>query len=141
VSTIKPEYKLGNPTPRADLFLNWGYILIVLGIIIALISVVFTAVIKGVNGKTLLIALIAFAIIAVVAFLMSRGAFEIPYQAGENSIPARRTVGSKWASTSSMLLLQSLSFQSCSLLSTRQLKSKNIHHGKKSSRNQFEFAG
>ena len=83
VSTIKPEYKLGNPTPRADLFLNWGYILIVLGIIIALISVVFTAVIKGVNGKTLLIALIAFAIIAVVAFLMSRGAFELPYQAGE----------------------------------------------------------
>ena len=83
VSTIKPEYKLGNPTPRADLFLNWGYILIVLGIIIALISVVFTAVIKGVNGKTLLIALIAFAIIAVVAFLMSRGAFALPYQAGE----------------------------------------------------------
>ena len=83
VSTIKPEYKLGNPTPRADLFLNWGYILIVLGIIIALISVVFTAAVKGVNGKTLLIAVIAFAIIAVVAFLMSRGAFELPYQAGE----------------------------------------------------------
>ena len=83
VGTIKPEYKLGNPTPRADLFLNWGYILIVLGIVIALISVIFTAVVKGVNGKTLLIAVIAFAIIAVVAYLLSKGAFAIPYQAGE----------------------------------------------------------
>ena len=83
VGTIEPAFKAGDPTPRADLFLNWGYILIILGIVIALISVVITAAIKGVNGKTLLIALIAFAIIAVVAFLMSRGAFELPYQAGE----------------------------------------------------------
>ena len=83
VGTIKPEYKLGNPTPRADLFLNWGYILIILGIVIALISVCVTAAIKGLNGKTLLVAVIAFAIIAVVAYLMSKGAFEIPYQAGD----------------------------------------------------------
>ena len=83
VGTIKPEYELGNPTPRADLFLNWGYILIILGVIFALISVVFTAAVKGVNGKTLLIAVIAFAIIAVVAFLMSKSYFDIPYQAGE----------------------------------------------------------
>ena len=83
VGTIKPEYKLGNPTPRADLFLNWGYILIILGIVIALISVVFTALVKGVNGKTLLIAVIAFAVIAVVAYIMSKGAFALAYQAGE----------------------------------------------------------
>ena len=83
VGTIKPEYELGNPTPRADLFLNWGYILIILGIVIALISVVFTAAVKGVKGKTLLIAVIAFAIIAVVAFLMSKSYFDVPYQAGE----------------------------------------------------------
>ena len=68
---------------RTNLFLNWGYILIILGIVIALISVVFTAAVKGVNGKTMLIAVIAFAIIAVVAYLMSKGAFAIPYQAGE----------------------------------------------------------
>ena len=68
---------------RTNLFLNWGYILIVLGIVIALISVCVTAAIKGVNGKTLLIAVIAFAIIAVVAYLMSKNAFGIPYQAGE----------------------------------------------------------
>ena len=68
---------------RTNMLLNWGYILIILGIVIALISVVFTAAVKGVNGKTLLIAVIAFAVIAVVAYLMSKGAFEIPYQAGE----------------------------------------------------------
>ncbi len=68
---------------RTNLFLNWGYILIILGIVIALISVIFTAAVKGVNGKTLLIAIIAFAIIAVVAYLMSRGAFAKPYPAGE----------------------------------------------------------
>ena len=83
VGTIEPAYRAGDPTPRADLFLNWGYILIILGIIIALISVFFTAAIKGVNGKKLLIAVIAFGIIAVVAFVMSKGAFDVPYQAGE----------------------------------------------------------
>ena len=83
VGTIKPDFDHGLPTPKADLFLNWGYILIILGIIIALISVVVTAAVKGVKGKTLLIAVIAFAIIAVVAYVMSKGAFEIPYQAGE----------------------------------------------------------
>ena len=83
VGTIKPNFDAGMPTPRADLFLNWGYILIILGVIIALISVVVTAAIKGVNGKTLLIAIIAFAIIGVVAYIMSKGAFSVPYQAGE----------------------------------------------------------
>ena len=84
VGTIKPNFVAGEPTPRADLFLNWGYILIILGIVLALISVVFTAIVKGVNVKKLLIAVIAFAVIAVVAYIMSRGAFEIPYQAGEH---------------------------------------------------------
>ena len=74
---------------RTNLFLNWGYILIILGIVIALISVFFTAGVKGVNGKTLLIAVIAFAIIAVVAYLLSKGAFGIPYEAGEVTYPAK----------------------------------------------------
>ena len=68
---------------RTNILLNWGYILIILGIVIALISVVFTAAVKGVKGKTLLIAVIAFAVIAVVAYIMSKGAFNLPYQAGE----------------------------------------------------------
>ncbi len=68
---------------RTSIFLNWGYILIILGIVIALISVIYTAVVKGVKGKTLLIAIIAFAVVAVVAYLMSKGAFDIPYEAGE----------------------------------------------------------
>ena len=83
VGTIKPDFDHGLPTPRADLFLNWGYILIILGVIFAVISVCFTAAVKGVNGKTLLIAAIAFAIIAVVAYLMSKSAFGQTYQAGE----------------------------------------------------------
>lgn len=68
---------------RTDLFLNWGYILVILGIVIALISVVFTAAVKGVKGKKLLVAVIAIAVIAVVAYVMSKGAFSVPYQAGE----------------------------------------------------------
>ena len=74
---------------RTNVLLNWGYILIILGIVIALISVFFTAAIKGVNGKTLLIAVIAFAIIGVVAYLMSRGAFATPYEAGEVAYSAK----------------------------------------------------
>ena len=68
---------------RTNVLLNWGYILIILGIVIALISVVFTAAVKGVKGKKLLIAVIAIAVIAVVAYIMSKGAFSVPYQAGE----------------------------------------------------------
>ena len=83
VGTIEPAFRAGEPTPRADLFLNWGYILIILGIVFALISVFFTAAVKGVKGKKLLIVIIAFAVIAVVAYIMSKGAFDIPYQAGE----------------------------------------------------------
>ena len=83
VGTIKPDFVAGEPTPRADLFLNWGYILIILGIVLALISVVFTAIVKGVNVKKLLIAVVAFAVIAIVAYFMSKSYFDIPYQAGE----------------------------------------------------------
>ena len=83
VGTIEPAFRAGEPTPRADLFLNWGYILIILGIVLALISAVFTAFVKGVNIKKLLIAVIAFAVIAVVAYVMSKNYFDIPYQAGE----------------------------------------------------------
>ena len=83
VGTIEPAFKAGEPTPKADLFLNWGYILIILGIILALVSVVFTAVVKGVDAKTLLIAVVAFAVIAVVAYIMSSAAFSQTYQAGE----------------------------------------------------------
>lgn len=83
VGTIEPAYRAGEPTPRADLFLNWGYILILLGVVCALISVIITAIIKGVNVKTLVIAVIAFAIIAVVAYFISKNAFGVPYQTGE----------------------------------------------------------
>ncbi len=84
VGTIKPEYQAGNPTPRADLFLNWGYILIILGIIAALISAIVAAVVKGVNVKTILVAVGAIVVIGLVAFLMSRGSFGVEYPAGDH---------------------------------------------------------
>ena len=79
VGTIDPDYKAGLPTPRADLYLNWGYILIILGIVLAVISAIFTGIVKGVKGKKLLFLVIAAVAIAVVAFLMAKGFFNIPY--------------------------------------------------------------
>lgn len=72
---------------RTSMLLNWGYILIILGIVMALVSVVFTSAVKGVNGKTLLVAVIAFAIIAVVAYLMSKAAFTTTYPVAGNPEP------------------------------------------------------
>ena len=69
---------------RTSMLLNWGYILIFLGIALALFSAFFTGIVKGVKGKKLLILVIAIAVIAVVAYLMSKGSFSLPYQAGEH---------------------------------------------------------
>ncbi|MBO6026100.1 MAG: hypothetical protein J6P73_02545 [Bacteroidales bacterium] len=83
VSTIKPEFQAGNPTPRADLFLNWGYILIILGVVAIICSAIIAAIVKGVNWKTILVVIGAFVVIAVVAFLMAKGSFGVEYPAGE----------------------------------------------------------
>ena len=68
---------------RTNMLLNWGYILVILGIVFALASVCFTAAVNGVNIKKLLIAVVAIAVIAVVAYMMSKSYFDVPYQAGE----------------------------------------------------------
>ena len=68
---------------RTSVILNWGYILIILGIVIALFSVVFTGFVKGVNGKTLLFGAIAVVVIGVVAYLMAKGCFSQEYVAGD----------------------------------------------------------
>ena len=70
---------------RTSTLLNWGYILIILGIVLAVVSAIFTGIVKGVKGKTLLIIIIAVAAIAVVAYVMSKGAFSLPYTAGETT--------------------------------------------------------
>ena len=84
VGSIKPNFDHGEPTPRADLFLNWGYILIILGVVVALVSVIYTAVVKGVNFKKILIAIGAIVVIGVVALLMSKGSFGVEYATGEH---------------------------------------------------------
>ena len=68
---------------RTNLILNWGYILIILGIVIALLSVIITGVVKGINLKKILVAIGAIVFIGVVAYIMSRGSFGVEYPAGE----------------------------------------------------------
>ena len=68
---------------RTSTILNWGYILIILGIVIALASVIIGGLVKGINGKKILIALGAIVVIGVVAYIMAKGFFDIPYQAGD----------------------------------------------------------
>ena len=69
---------------RTNLILNWGYILIILGIVIAILSVIISGVVKGINLKQILIALAAIVIIGVVAYIMSRGSFGVEYATGEH---------------------------------------------------------
>jgi hypothetical protein len=59
--------------------LNLGYVLIIAGILLAICSAVFAAMVKGVNIKTLGILLAVVAVLAIVAFLMSKGSFSTPY--------------------------------------------------------------
>ena len=69
---------------RTNMILNWGYILIILGIVIAILSVIISGVVKGINLKKILIALAAIVIIGVVAYIMSRGSFGVEYATGEH---------------------------------------------------------
>ena len=84
VGTIEPAFRAGEPTPRADLFLNWGYILIILGIVAIVCSAIFAAIVKGVNWKTIGVVIGAFVVIGLVAYLMSKGSFGVEYPTGEN---------------------------------------------------------
>ena len=68
---------------RTSVILNWGYILIILGIVLALVSAIFGGIVKGVNAKKILVAIGAIVVIGVVAFIMAKGFFDVPYQAGD----------------------------------------------------------
>ncbi|MCR5014194.1 MAG: hypothetical protein K6A28_05400 [Bacteroidales bacterium] len=74
---------------RTTMILNWGYILIILGIVIAILSVIIGGIVKGINLKKILIALAAIVVIGVVAYIMSKGSFGVPYQAGETLYSGR----------------------------------------------------
>ena len=69
--------------------LNLGYVLIIAGIVLAIVSAVFAAMVKGVNIKTLGILLAVVAVLAIVAFLMSKGAFSTTYIAGATEYSAK----------------------------------------------------
>ncbi|MBR6879071.1 MAG: hypothetical protein IKM95_06805 [Bacteroidales bacterium] len=74
---------------RTNMILNWGYILIILGVVFAVLSVIISGIVKGINLKKILIAIVAIAVIGVVAYIMSKGSFGIPYQAGEHLYSGR----------------------------------------------------
>ena len=69
---------------RTNLILNWGYILIILGIVMIVCSAIVAAVVKGVNVKTILVVIGAFVVIGLVAYLMSSGSFGVEYPTGEH---------------------------------------------------------
>ena len=74
---------------RTSLILNWGYILIILGIVMILCSAIVAALVKGVNMKTILVVIGAFVVIGLVAFLMSKGSFGVEYATGEHVYSGR----------------------------------------------------
>ena len=69
---------------RTNMILNWGYILIILGVVMIVISAIVAAFVKGVNLKSILIVIGAIVVIGLVAFLMSRGSFGVEYATGEH---------------------------------------------------------
>ena len=93
VGSIKPAFQAGEATPRADMYLNWGYILIILGIVLAVVSAIFNGIVKGVNGKTLIVGAIAVAVIAVVAYIMAKSFFAIAYTTSNAITYSGRTHG------------------------------------------------
>ena len=74
---------------RTNLILNWGYILIILGVVMIIFSAIVAAFVKGVNLKSILIVIGAIVVIGLVAFLMSRGSFGVEYATGEHVYSGR----------------------------------------------------
>mgnify|MGYP000959494718 CR=1 FL=1 len=70
---------------RTSVILNWGYIMIVLGIVFALAMPIVSSFVKKPNVKKLLIALVSIVVIAVVAYIISR----VPYEQGTTVYSAK----------------------------------------------------
>lgn len=56
-------------------FLDWGYIVIILGIVLALVSVIVQAIVKKPNPKKVIISILSILVVAVIAYFMSTDAF------------------------------------------------------------------
>ena len=68
-------------TPFTNLLLNWSYIKVILGIVIAVIAFIVMGVIKGINWKTIIIVIGAIAVIGVVSYVLAKPYFAIEYKA------------------------------------------------------------
>ena len=73
-------------TPTTDLFHTWSYIKVALGVVLILISALFTAIVKGVKAKKLIALVVVIAVNAVLAYLMSKGAIGQDYALGKRTI-------------------------------------------------------
>ena len=72
----------GSPeTPFTDLLLNWSYIKVGLGILIAIIAFIVMGVIKGINWKTIIIVIAAIAVIGGISYFLAKPYFAIEYKA------------------------------------------------------------
>lgn len=74
---------------RTSVILNWGYIMIVLGVVFALAMPIVSSFVKKPNVKKLLVAVAVIVIIGVVAYFISSSAFKVPYEQGETVYSAR----------------------------------------------------
>ena len=68
-------------TTFTDLLLNWSYIKVALGIVIAVIAFIVMGVIKGINWKTIIIVFGAIAIIGAISYFLAKPYFGIEYKA------------------------------------------------------------
>jgi hypothetical protein len=73
---------------RTSLILNWGYIMIGIGIFCALVMPIVSSFVTKPNVKKILIAIAFLIIIAAVSFFMSKNAFAVDYVDGEIMYPA-----------------------------------------------------
>ena len=69
---------------RTNMILNWGYILIILGVVMIVCSAIVAAFVKGVNLKSILVVIGAFVVIGLVAYLMLKGSFGVEYPSADH---------------------------------------------------------
>ena len=74
---------------RTNMILNWGYILIILGVVMIVCSAIVAAFVKGINLKTILVVIGAVVVIGLVAYIMSRGSFGVEYPVADQVYSGR----------------------------------------------------
>ena len=85
---LRFDQKHGLPepgTPKTDLLHTWSYVNVALGVVLILLSALFTAIVKGVKAKKLIALILVIAVNAGIAYLMSKGALDHEYVVGKKT--------------------------------------------------------